>query len=74
MALFSQRTVRNYDNEEIVSTVLSKQNNDLVNFCFSSIGHVQFPAFDAGHMFLFHTLIGPLCYLITPIGQIRYII
>ena len=29
MALFSQRTVRNYDNEEIVSTVLSKQNNDL---------------------------------------------
>ena len=57
------------DNEKLVS----KQNNYMVNFCLSSIGHLQFTTFDAGHIFLFHTLIGPLYYLITLIGQIRYI-
>ena len=31
-------------------------------FVFSSFGHYQFPARGAGHMHLFHALIGPFCY------------
>ena len=39
-----------------------RRRTNVVNFCFSSFGHEQFPAHGAGHMFLFHTLIRPLCY------------